>query len=73
MSVIPFILAAGSLPSLISGAPVPYLHSRDVAGATTVHSFAERSSSAYTVFGGNGQVSDGWPSIDNWLSSFDDM
>ncbi|CRG89961.1 hypothetical protein PISL3812_07001 [Talaromyces islandicus] len=72
MSVIPFILAAGSLPSLISGAPVPSLLSRDVAGAT-VHSFAARDSSAYTVFGGNGEVSDGWPSIENWLSSFDEM
>ncbi|KAH8700984.1 hypothetical protein BGW36DRAFT_425783 [Talaromyces proteolyticus] len=73
MSVIPFILAAGSLPALIFGAPVPSLPSRDVAGAASVHSFPKRDTSAYTVFGGNGEVSDGWPAINDWISSFDEM
>lgn len=71
MSAIPLILAAGSLPALIFGAPVPSFPSSSTAA---VHSFAKReSASAYTVFGGDGDVSDGWPSMSDWVSSFDEM
>ncbi|KAJ5875669.1 uncharacterized protein N7473_013016 [Penicillium subrubescens] len=76
---LPLLLAAGSLP-LISGAPVAYSHSRASAGvvqvdqATSSHSLSGRSSNLYAaVFGGSGLVSDGWPAISNWVSSFDDM
>lgn len=66
------ILAAGSLP-LIFGAPVPSslsIESKD----TSIHSLNARSSNLYsTVFGGDGLVSDGWPSLEDWISSFDDM
>ncbi|OKL59545.1 hypothetical protein UA08_05357 [Talaromyces atroroseus] len=68
MSVLLSILAAGSLPALIFGAPVPSLPSRNV---DEVHSFQKRG--IYTVFGGNGDVSDGWPSLSDWVSSFDEM
>ncbi|EED16781.1 muramidase, putative [Talaromyces stipitatus ATCC 10500] len=71
MSLIHFILAAGSLPALIFGAPVPSLPSRDVAPAADIHSLDKRAS--YTVFGGNGQISDGWPAVHDWVSNFDDM
>jgi len=38
------------------------------------HSLSGRSSNLYAaVFGGTGQVSDGWPAITNWVSTFDDM
>lgn len=60
------MLAAGSLP-LISGAPVPSFPSK------STRSLTERSANQYTVFGGNGKVSDGWPSITSWISSFEDM
>lgn len=67
------ILAAGSLPALIFGAPVPSLPSRDVAVAD-VQSLQTRSSSAYTtIFGGDGTTADGWPSIESWVSTFDEM
>ncbi|KAF3401667.1 hypothetical protein F1880_010049 [Penicillium rolfsii] len=76
---LPLLLAAGSLP-LISGAPVAYSHSRAAADvvavdqATSSHSLSGRSSNLYAaVFGGNGLVSDGWPAISSWISSFDDM
>lgn len=73
MSVILSILAAGSLPALIFGAPVPSLLSRDVAVAD-VQSLQIRSETAYTtLFGGDGSTSDGWPSMDSWVSSFDEM
>ncbi|KAJ5355470.1 uncharacterized protein N7496_012682 [Penicillium cataractarum] len=76
---LPLLLAAGSLP-LISGAPVAYSLSRasadvvEVEQATSSHSLSGRSSNLYeAVFGGNGEVSDGWPAVSSWISSFDDM
>ncbi|KAF7719105.1 LysM domain-containing protein [Penicillium ucsense] len=84
MFTLPLILAAGSLP-LISGAPVAYTHGHshfharaaDVAQVNEIassHSLAGRSSNLYaSVFGGNGQVSDGWPAMSSWVSSFDDL
>lgn len=66
------ILAAGSLPALIFGAPVPSLLSRDVAVAD-VRSLQTRSSSAYTLFGGDGTTSAGWPSINDWVATYDEM
>jgi len=73
MFVIPLILAAGSLPSLISGAPVPSFLSNLVTGGTSTHSLQERSGNTYTVYGGTGEVSDGWPSTSDWISSFEAM
>ncbi|KAJ5483876.1 hypothetical protein N7539_006076 [Penicillium diatomitis] len=84
MFTLPLILAAGSLP-LISGAPVTYTHGHshfharavDIAQVNEIassHSLAGRSSNLYaSVFGGNGQVSDGWPAMSSWVSSFDDL
>ncbi|RAO74098.1 uncharacterized protein BHQ10_010110 [Talaromyces amestolkiae] len=72
MSVILSILAAGSLPALIFGAPVPSLLSRDVAVAD-VQSLQTRSSSSYTVFGGDGTTTAGWPSINDWVATYDEM
>jgi hypothetical protein len=41
---------------------------------TSIHSLNARSSDLYSaVFGGDGLVSDGWPSLEDWISSFDDM
>jgi LysM repeat protein len=66
-------LAAGSLP-LISGAPIAsYLYKKS-AVAESSPSLSERSSNLYeAVFGGDGLVSDGWPSIAQWITTFDDM
>uniref|UniRef100_A0A093VA56 Rare lipoprotein A n=1 Tax=Talaromyces marneffei PM1 TaxID=1077442 RepID=A0A093VA56_TALMA len=72
MSVILSILAAGSLPALILGAPVPFLLSRNAAVAD-LQSLQTRSSSAYTLFGGDGTIAAGWPSIDNWVATYDEM
>ncbi|KAI7973351.1 hypothetical protein EIK77_002290 [Talaromyces pinophilus] len=67
------ILAAGSLPALIFGAPVPSLLSRDVAVAD-VQSLQTRSSSSYTtLFGGDGTTAAGWPSMDSWVATYDEM
>lgn len=75
MFVLHLILAAGSLSTLISGAPVPSFLSGSVTQVTTTHLSEERrSTSTYiTTFGGTGDVSDGWPSQDQWVSSFDTM
>ncbi|KAJ5455934.1 uncharacterized protein N7458_004198 [Penicillium daleae] len=76
---LPLILAAGSLP-LIYGAPVAYSSSRasadvvEVEQSTSSHSLSGRSTNLYSaVFGGTGLVSDGWPAVSSWVSSFDDM
>ncbi|KAJ5665708.1 uncharacterized protein N7477_008156 [Penicillium maclennaniae] len=72
MFTLPLILAAGSLP-LIFGAPVPYTHSIK-SKETITHSLNGRSTDLYSaVFGGDGLVSDGWPALEEWISSFDDM
>ncbi|CAI7574801.1 unnamed protein product [Penicillium glandicola] len=51
------ILAAGSLPTLIQAIP----H-----GAKHHHSLHRRASATYAVMGGDGEVSDGWPSMSEW-------
>ncbi|CAG7970036.1 unnamed protein product [Penicillium olsonii] len=53
------ILAAGSLPTLIAAIP----H-----GAQSHHNLHRRASAAYAVMGGNGETSDGWPSMKQWKS-----
>ena len=68
------MLAAGSLPTLISGFPIPSILSGIVETVTHSH-FLERRESAtsYAVFGGNGETSDGWPAMSDWVSDFDTM
>ncbi|KAJ5455276.1 hypothetical protein N7475_010397 [Penicillium sp. IBT 31633x] len=51
------ILAAGSLPTLIQAIP----H-----GAKPHHSLHRRAAATYAVMGGNGDTSDGWPSLSQW-------
>ncbi|KGO71311.1 Peptidoglycan-binding Lysin subgroup [Penicillium italicum] len=51
------ILAAGSLSTLIQAIP----H-----GAKPHHSLHRRAAATYAVMGGNGDASDGWPSISQW-------
>ncbi|KKK15187.1 hypothetical protein P175DRAFT_0484891 [Aspergillus ochraceoroseus IBT 24754] len=70
MLTIPFILAAGSLPTLIFGAPIPSSPFSKSAAEVSTHSFPKR---AYSVLGGTGAVSDGWPSMEDWYSSFEEM
>ncbi|KAJ5113466.1 hypothetical protein N7456_002000 [Penicillium angulare] len=76
MFTLPFLLAAGSLP-LISGAPIASSLYTKSARAESSPSLNERSTSLTgiyaAVFGGDGLVSDGWPSISEWFSSFDDL
>jgi len=74
MFTLRLILAAGSLSTLISGAPVPSIPS-DVTQVTATHfSKVRRSAGTYmTTFGGNGAVAAGWPSQNQWVSSFDTM
>ncbi|KAJ5403237.1 hypothetical protein N7509_003108 [Penicillium cosmopolitanum] len=73
MQFLPFIIAAGSLP-LISGAPVAsnlYSVSADV---KSTHSLSGRSTSLYAgIFAGDGLTSQGWPSVSQWMSTFEDM
>ena len=72
MLVIPLILAAGSLSTLVFGAPVPFTHSSR-STAASIHSLVERSADIYTVYEGNGDVSQGWPTQSSWVSNFDTM
>ncbi|KAJ5831716.1 hypothetical protein N7474_000027 [Penicillium riverlandense] len=66
----PLILAAGSLPTLISGAPIQsFLSRRD---NVTPSLTTRESANSYTIFGGNGETSDGWPALDQW-KTFDEM
>lgn len=71
---IPLIVAAGSLFTLISGAPVSSSHSsahrHTERHAHHALSFAKRS---YNVLGGSGKAADGWPSHENWWPEFDKM
>ncbi|KAJ6024342.1 hypothetical protein N7540_005139 [Penicillium herquei] len=69
MFILSFLLAAGSLP-LISGAPIAYKS----AHAESSPSISKRSTDVYqSVFGGIGTIPNGWPSIDEWSISFDDL
>ncbi|KAH8656015.1 hypothetical protein BGZ60DRAFT_435130 [Tricladium varicosporioides] len=67
MFVIPLILAAGSLSTLISGTPVP------APQPDLDNSLQERSANTYSTFGGTGLVSEGWPAQSAWVSSFETM
>lgn len=79
MQLIPLILAAGSL-SLVSGTPLPpgtplpsssnhtahhhqHQHTHSLRHAHLHHN-KQRS---YHIFGGDGKVSEGWPSLKEWL------
>ncbi|KAJ5801257.1 uncharacterized protein N7518_003325 [Penicillium psychrosexuale] len=57
------ILAAGSLSTLIQAIP----H-----GAKPHHNLHRRAAATYAVMGGNGDVSDGWPSLSQW-SEYDTL
>ncbi|KAJ5718195.1 hypothetical protein N7488_003841 [Penicillium malachiteum] len=75
MFILPFLLAAGSLP-LISGAPIASHHHKSAHAnhAKSIPSISKRSTDAYqAVFGGYGTITNGWPSIDEWPTSFDDL
>ena len=73
MQFLPFIIAAGSLP-LISGAPVASNLYSVSADAESTHSLSGRRTNLYAgIFGGDGLLSQGWPSIENWIADFDDM
>ncbi|KAJ5714909.1 uncharacterized protein N7483_012090 [Penicillium malachiteum] len=72
MFILPFLLAAGSLP-LISGAPIASFHYKS-AHAKSSPSITKRSTDVYqSVFGGVGTIPNGWPSIDEWSITFDDL
>ncbi|PMD28204.1 carbohydrate-binding module family 50 protein [Hyaloscypha hepaticicola] len=71
MFVIPLLLAAGSLPTLISGAPVPSLLSNLVSRITS--SPLEERAFQYTLYGGTGTVADGWPAQSQWVPDFTTM
>lgn len=74
MFVTPLIFAAGSIFTLISGAPVPSLPSRRSATDVTSSPLDARQSIVdYIVFGGDGDTSAGWPSQDDWVSDFDTL
>ncbi|KAL4995222.1 hypothetical protein BDV10DRAFT_175162 [Aspergillus recurvatus] len=77
MLSLPLILAAGSLVTLIAGAPVPssplsgHRHAeRHSHSLSHAHSFEKRT---YNVLGGNGKVVAGWPAHDNWWPDFEEM
>jgi hypothetical protein len=72
MLVILLILAAGSLSTLVFGAPIPFTRSSR-STAASIHSWVKQSADKYTVYGGNGDVSQGWPAQSSWVSSFDTM
>jgi len=74
MLSVPLVLAAGSLPTLISGLPVPSFLSGIVETVKHSHFLEGReSATSYNVFGGDGSTTDGWPAISDWVSSFDTM
>lgn len=62
-SLITFLLAAGSLITVVLGAPLPRPASI---------SLAKRSSDTYTFYSGTGATPP-WPAQSSWVSSFDDM
>lgn len=73
MQFLPFIIAAGSLP-LISGAPVASNLYSVSADTESTHSLSGRSTSLYAgIFGGDGLLSQGWPSTQKWVTTFEDM
>lgn len=77
MLVLSFILAAGSLSTLVSGAPLPKfaLSVRNAieSVADAAHHLVERSGDIYRVYGGSGAVSNGWPAQSAWVADFETM
>jgi hypothetical protein len=74
MLYVPLLLAAGSLPTIVSGLPVPSFLSGIVETIQHSHFLEGReSATSYAVFGGNGETSSGWPAMSDWVSSFDTM
>lgn len=66
--------AGGLMPTLIKGLPVPSFLSGIVETIQHSHFLEGReSATSYAVFGGNGETSDGWPSMSDWVSDFDTM
>ncbi|TVY58499.1 LysM domain-containing protein [Lachnellula cervina] len=65
MFFLPLILAAGSFSTLISGAPVLSFLSNGVSRRASP-SLKERG--GYSVYGGTGDISNGWPASSSWLS-----
>jgi hypothetical protein len=72
MFVIPLLLAAGSLPTLISGAPVSSLFSHLITRGPS-NPLQDRSAFEYTLYGGTGSPSQGWPTMNEWVSDFTTM
>ncbi|KAE9374653.1 carbohydrate-binding module family 50 protein [Stipitochalara longipes BDJ] len=72
MFVIPLLLAAGSLPTLISGAPISSFLSNLVSREPS-NPLQDRSGFQYTLYGGTGAVADGWPTMNEWVSDFTTM
>lgn len=67
-------MAAGGLPTLISGLPVPPFLSGIVETIQHSHVLDGReSATAYSVFGGDGTTTAGWPAMSDWISNFDTM
>jgi hypothetical protein len=64
MSLVSLLLAAGSLPTFVLGAPLPSFLSRPT--------LAKRTTDSYTIYSGNG-LTPPWPTVNDWVSSFDDM
>lgn len=57
-----------------TGAPIPSVLSNLVTRVTSTPFFqAREAGSSYTVYGGTGEVSDGWPSQSAWISDFATM
>lgn len=68
------ILAAGSLPTFVLGAPVPLTaSSRSALTDASTRSLVERAGDAYKTYGGFGTVANGWPDVNQWVSNFDEM
>lgn len=57
------LLAAGSLPTFVLGAPVPFL-SKPLS--------AKRATDSYSLYTGTG-ITPPWPTINDWVETFDDM
>jgi len=72
MFVIPLLLAAGSFPTLISGAPVSSFFSHLITREPS-NPLQERSAFQYTLYGGTGSPTEGWPTMNNWVSDFTTM
>jgi hypothetical protein len=69
-------LAAGSIPALVLGAPAQSIPLSRVGTVATPDvslpdSLSKRATDVYRMYTGTTQAA--WPSMDQWVSSFDDM